>query len=78
MYAEGLVRLVQFGGVYCAHCTCSLFLKVVYYEWRKRELQRRLINEGRCDERLKDSKIKLRNLHASHTLGCTTKQTRNT
>jgi hypothetical protein len=25
----------------------------VYYETRKRELQRRLINEGRCDERLK-------------------------
>jgi hypothetical protein len=25
----------------------------VYYESRKRELQRRLINEGRCDERLK-------------------------
>jgi hypothetical protein len=51
---------------------------VVYYESRNRELKRRLINEGRCDERLKDSKIKLRNLHASHTLGCTTKQTRNT
>jgi hypothetical protein len=27
---------------------------VVYYESRKRELKRRLINEGRCDERLKD------------------------
>jgi hypothetical protein len=26
---------------------------VVYYESRKRELKRRLINEGRCDERLK-------------------------
>jgi hypothetical protein len=25
----------------------------VYYESRKRELKRRLINEGRCDERLK-------------------------
>ena len=25
----------------------------VYYESRKRELQKRLINEGRCDERLK-------------------------
>jgi hypothetical protein len=24
----------------------------VYYESRKRELKRRLINEGRCDERL--------------------------
>jgi hypothetical protein len=27
--------------------------KEVYYESRKRELKRRLINEGRCDERLK-------------------------
>ncbi len=26
---------------------------VVYYESRKRELKRRLVNEGRCDERLK-------------------------
>ena len=26
--------------------------KSVYYESTKRELQRRLINEGRCDERL--------------------------
>ncbi len=26
---------------------------VVYYESRKRELQIRLMNEGRCDERLK-------------------------
>jgi hypothetical protein len=26
---------------------------LVYYETRKRELKRRLINEGRCDERLK-------------------------
>ncbi len=26
----------------------------VYYELRKRDLKRRLINEGRCDERLKD------------------------
>ncbi len=24
----------------------------VYYESRKREIQRRLVNEGRCDERL--------------------------
>jgi hypothetical protein len=23
---------------------------VVYYEWRKRELKIRLMNEGRCDE----------------------------
>jgi hypothetical protein len=27
---------------------------------------------------MRDYKIKLRNLHASHALGCTTKQTRNT
>jgi hypothetical protein len=27
--------------------------KVVYYESRNRELKRRRINEGRCDERLK-------------------------
>ncbi len=36
----------------------------------------RLMNEGRCDERLK---VRVeRNLHDSHTLGCTTKQTGNT
>jgi hypothetical protein len=29
------------------------FASVVYYESRKRELTSRLINEGRCDERLK-------------------------
>jgi hypothetical protein len=40
---------------------------VVYYESIKRELQRRPIYECRCDERLK---LKLRGLHASHTLGC--------
>ena len=27
--------------------------EIVYYESIKRELKRRLINEGRCDERLK-------------------------
>ncbi len=48
---------------------------VVYYESRKRELKIRLMNEGQCDERLK---LELRNLHVSHTLGCTTTQTRNT
>jgi hypothetical protein len=31
----------------------TVTLEFVYYESRKRELQRRLINEGRCDERLK-------------------------
>jgi hypothetical protein len=30
---------------------CTVF---VYYESRKRDLQIRLMNEGRCDERLKD------------------------
>jgi hypothetical protein len=40
---------------------------VVYYEAIKRELYRRLIYEGRCDERLK---AKAEDLHASHTLGC--------
>jgi hypothetical protein len=30
---------------------------IVYYESRKRELKRRLINEGRCDERLKKLKL---------------------
>jgi hypothetical protein len=33
------------------------------------ELKTRLIYEDRCDERLK-ARVKLRNLHASHTLGC--------
>ncbi len=28
-------------------------MSVVYYESRKRELKIRLMNEGRCDERLK-------------------------
>jgi hypothetical protein len=28
--------------------------EVVYYESRKREIKIRLMNEGRCDERLKD------------------------
>ena len=28
---------------------------VVYYESRKREVKIRLMNEGRCDERLNDS-----------------------
>ena len=30
------------------------YLRVVYYESRKRELKIRLMNEGRYDERLKD------------------------
>jgi hypothetical protein len=37
----------------------------VYYESRKRELKIRLMNEGRCDERLK---VELRNLHVSRNL----------
>jgi hypothetical protein len=32
---------------------CSILNIEFYYESRKRELKRRLINEGRCDERLK-------------------------
>ena len=43
----------------------------VFYESRKRKLKIRIMNGGRCDERLK---LELRNLHASHTLGCTTKK----
>ena len=39
---------------------------VVYYEEIKRELNRRRIYECRCDERLK---VKLMDLHVSHTLG---------
>jgi hypothetical protein len=31
-------------------------LGCVYYESRKREWKRRLINEGRCDERLKEGR----------------------
>jgi hypothetical protein len=31
----------------------KILAQVVYYESRKRELKTRLMNEGRCDERLK-------------------------
>ena len=41
-------------------------IAVVYYESMKRELNKRLIFECRCDTRLK---LKLRDLHAWHTLG---------
>jgi hypothetical protein len=41
---------------------------VVCYEETKRELNRVLIHECRCDERLR---TKLRDLHVSHKLGCT-------
>ncbi len=47
---EESTRLVYTG------CSLSLFVSVlivVYYESRKRELKIRLMNEGRCDERLK-------------------------
>jgi hypothetical protein len=37
-----------------------LVTRVVYYKSRKREFKIRLMNEGRCDERLK--KLELRNL----------------
>ena len=30
-----------------------MFAQTVYYESRKRELKRRLVNECQCDERLK-------------------------
>ncbi len=39
----------------------------VYYETIKRELNKRLLHECRCDERWK---VKLRYLHVSHTLCC--------
>ena len=38
--------------------TCEKF----YYEVRKREVQRRLVNECRCDERLKDRATSRENL----------------
>jgi hypothetical protein len=44
-------------------------LTVFYYESRKRERKTRFIYEDRWDERLK-TRVKMRNLHASHTLGC--------
>jgi hypothetical protein len=45
----------------------SLDNTTVYYEEIKRELNRMLIYECRCDERLR---AKVRDLHVSHTLGC--------
>jgi hypothetical protein len=48
---------------------------VVYYESRKRELKIRLMNEGRCDERLK---ARVEQSTCLTYMGCTTKQTRNT
>ena len=40
--------------IYCeSSCKIIIYKYEVYYESRKRELKRRLINEGRCDERLK-------------------------
>ncbi len=46
----------------------TIFFFVFYYESRKRELKTRFIYEDLCDERLK-ARVKLRNLHAPHTLG---------
>ncbi len=45
----------SFETLFPLHKASSPFLELteVYYESRKRELKRRLINEGRCDERLK-------------------------
>ena len=46
-------------------------LRLVYYESTKRELKRRLVNECRCDERLKAKLEESTCLtHFSHTLGC--------
>ena len=36
------------------HTSHTQYGSVVYYESRKRDLKRRLVNEGRCDGRLKD------------------------
>jgi hypothetical protein len=48
---------------------------VVYYESRKRELKIRLMNEGRCDERLE---TRVEESTCLTYTGCTTKQTTNT
>jgi hypothetical protein len=56
-------------------CVCLLKIFVVYYESRKRELKRRLIIEGRCDERLK---AKVEESTCLTYTGLTTKQTGNT
>ncbi len=48
---------------------------VVYYKSRKWEVKIRLMNESRDDERLN---CRVQELDDSHTLGYTTKQTRNT
>ncbi len=53
----------------------SMFGECLPKHNRTHNLKIRLMNEGRCDERLK---VELRSLHVSHTLGSTTKQTRNT
>jgi hypothetical protein len=50
---------------------CFFSKRNLYYESIKRELKTRPVNECRCDERLK---VKLRNLHVSHTLGCAIKE----
>jgi hypothetical protein len=47
----------------------GFYFCVFYYESRKREIKTRFVYEDRCDERLK-ARVKLRNLHVSHTLGC--------
>ena len=54
-----------------------LILHDVYYELRKRDLTKRLINEGRCDERLK-AKVEESTFLTYTGRGCTTTQTRNT
>ena len=48
---------------------CLEIEQIVYHEVIKRDLNRKRIYECRCDERLK-AKLELRDLHVSHTLGC--------
>ncbi len=55
----------------------DLQVEFVYYEMTKRKLNKRLIYECRCDERLKTKGERstcltytVRDLHASHTLLC--------
>jgi hypothetical protein len=47
---------------------CATDVRDENSESRKRELKTRLIYKDRCDERL-EVRVKLRNLHVSHTLG---------
>ncbi len=67
VYYESIKRELKIKPIY--ECRCDeRHLVLVYYESIKRDLKTRPIYECRCDERLKDQY--LRNLHSSHTLGC--------